>query len=389
MMRMQCLLTTLVLLSICCAGLAQDSKPNGDTESSGQASVDDDSSRTGVLTPPWSKSPVPPESPRIGRITAKELLRMYGIDESQLARFFDERPLDPDETETLLKVLYRMPFFRPLDIEHWVVKQPEWKAVVEAPRANRARFFSLAGRVKRVETVVLPPESQTVLAFTQYYRVKLELDSSPFEALICARRIPAAWPMDQAIDEPTRLNALFLKVGDVSSTRQLVFAADRVPWFPDRVDEEAGIEASQVALAQAGFDGSYFEDLRKRNRKRFNKQERESFYQMLAATSRLDHEQKKTAAKPLDIGSVLLEPEKFHGELYSFRGGLSHHDDSGAGRDSQADGSRPLLPTRSVLPARKPGHSCWKEEKRKGSASGNSQRVSDRVLRCELAWRNF
>ena len=70
-------------------------------------------------------------------------------------------------------------------------------------------------------------------------------------AIVYTREIPGAWMLQarqyELFDEPARCAALMLKVGDARDTNTyLLFAAPRIAWYPDRVNERlAMIEASR------------------------------------------------------------------------------------------------------------------------------------------------
>ena len=57
----------------------------------------------------------------------------------------------------------------------------------------------------------------------------LAIADSPYQAIVCTRRIPAAWKVGEPLDEPAAADGLFLKLGDETAEQpQLYFAAGRV-----------------------------------------------------------------------------------------------------------------------------------------------------------------
>src|SRR5438552_14699854 len=98
-----------------------------------------------------------------------------------------------------------------------------------------AKMVHMQGRIQRVERHDLLPEQAELFEFRHYYHVELGLADSPYVALVCARQVPAAWQLDVPLDERAEADGLFLKVGDAAADPpQLIFAASRVAWLPDR-----------------------------------------------------------------------------------------------------------------------------------------------------------
>src|SRR5262249_50696782 len=141
----------------------------------------------------------------------------------------------PSEEDVLIKVLYRFPSLGLDNLLRWRQRGIGWDQLAAAPAEHRTKIFPLSGRAKRVEKRQLLPEQIELYEFDHYYLVKLALDNSPYEALIAARHVPAAWSLDEPLDEAAQVDALFLKVGDaMADPPQLVFASGRVGWYPDR-----------------------------------------------------------------------------------------------------------------------------------------------------------
>ncbi len=253
---------------------------------------------------------------------ARELLELYGVDESHIRQLFDGRPAGIDEEEAIVRILFRLPQFGLDNVDRWAQSPVPGAAMVADPEAHRIQFFRLRGRVRRVERRELIPELARLYDFDSYYRVYLDRADDPHPVLVCARRVPEVWPLDQPLDEGARIDALFLKVGDdTQPPATLLFAADRVAWLPAEPRPEWDVTAHQVLLAQLGMDISLLADMRDRNRRPMGEQDREAFYQMLAAVRELTPgKAAEVRADPLDLAPLLLEPETQHGRLIRCRG---------------------------------------------------------------------
>jgi hypothetical protein len=233
----------------------------------------------------------PPTSPR-------EILERYEIGASQLEGFFSGEPLGPGEEDVLAKILFRIPRLGREFFEAWRIKDVTWDQLAASPGEYRAQLFALRGKATQVTEHRILPELAELVEFESYYRVRIELTDSPFQAIVCTRQIPASWQIGVPLSEPAATDGLFLKIGgsakvdgkeggDADPKPDLVFAAGRVAWFPDREQPANGIGPDQLALAAAGFDLGLFDDLRKANGRGLGDADREAFYQLLSAAPRL------------------------------------------------------------------------------------------------------
>jgi hypothetical protein len=271
---------------------------------------------------PWEAAPRTTEPILRPPTGPAEILERFDIGASQLESFFSGQPLSPSEEDVLVKILYRLPRLGLDNIERWRQQGVAWDQLAAAPADHRAKIFPLAGRVKRVEKQKLLPEQVELFEFSHYYRVTLALENSPYEALIAARSIPAAWPIDSPLDEPAQADAIFLKVGDsLAAQPQLVFAAGRVGWYPDRPDPASHIGPSQLALARLGMDLGLWDDIRESKEPALTAADREGFYQLLAVAGKPAARQLRAATTvPLDVVPLLEKPAEHFGEILPVQG---------------------------------------------------------------------
>jgi hypothetical protein len=271
---------------------------------------------------PWERKTREKDTPPPEITGPRALLDLLGIDASHLASLQDGHALGPDDEETVVKILYRLPAFPPDAEQRWCNNAPAWKPLIDSPEEHRTQMFSLAGRATRVEEVRLLPEAADRFEFAKYYRVTMQLDGAPNTAIVCTRGIPQVWPLDKPLQEPCRLTGLFLKVGDrIDEHAQLVFASQRVAWFPDQPSAEMGILPDHVYLAGLGMDIGLFDDIRDRNRKPLGVQDRDCFYQLLAAVGKADPiEFRERANRSLDLARVLGSTTTEPGRLETIQG---------------------------------------------------------------------
>ena len=266
--------------------------------------------------PPRVSEPIlrPPANPR-------EVLQRYDIGPSQIEGFFSGQPLMPSEEDVLVKILYRLPRLGLDNLQRWRQTKVTWDQLAAAPAEHRVEVFHVRGRVKQVTKQPLLPEQAELFEMEHYYRVQLELADSPYQALLLARRVPAAWELAVPLDEPAAADALFLKLGDAQEENPpLIFAAGRVAWFPDHASEAQQVGPSHVALAKLGMDAGQWELVRKTNGRGLVDEDREAFYQLLAAVGRPEASELRAVDRTLDVVPLLEKPAEHQGELLAAQG---------------------------------------------------------------------
>ena len=251
--------------------------------------------------------------------SAREWLVQAGLEDSEFESFQDGLPLQPDEHQSLLKILYRLPSLRVDRLHEWTEDEVPWDELLANTSPFRARVFRLDGQLLQVQSVRLDPDDATRWGFDQYYRLSIRVEefSQPLELLV--RKIPESWTAE-IVDQPIGAHGLFVRIarGEDASDKP-IFAASRVSWFPDRVDPSLGVDASHVRLAELRMDFSLFEDVR--DRIGLVSADRECFYQLLAAVGRSDPDLLESAAKSTSsIKPLLTDYRSQRGKLVAFDG---------------------------------------------------------------------
>jgi hypothetical protein len=313
-------------LAVTCSALVAATLAHSQDRSTDQPAAEKAESKPGPAASgalPWAKLPPrisepvlrPPTSPR-------EILQRYEIGPSQLEGFFHGQPLEAGEEDVLAKILLRYPRLGLDNIESWRRKDVTWDQLAAGPSDYRAEIFALRGRATRVQERKLLPELAELMEFEKYYQVTLTIDDSPYRALVCTRKIPAAWKIGEDIDEQAAADGLFLKLGiaEESSDPVLIFAAGRIAWQPDRPVPSAHITADQVALAKLGFDVGLFDDVRAGNGRGIGDNDREAFYQLLAALGRAPAGELHRAGAKLDLVALIEKPQEHHGDFLPVQG---------------------------------------------------------------------
>ena len=247
-------------------------------------------------------------------------LAQAGIDDSHWHQFVDGSALSEADEEALLKILFRLPrLFSHYDLEQAAHKEIPVN-ITEDPAPHRGKVFALRGKAVAVEQINLVPRLAQLFEFRHFYRVHIQQELYPRQVVLCTRTVPSAWKLQSIRDEPVQAWGLFLKLGKAVADRpQLVCAASRLAWLPSRPNPAAGIRKEHVLLAQHGMDAGLLESLQKTNRRRIQGADRECFYQLLATTTRISAKQLAPLTRPLNLETILTQPETQHGTLHRIR----------------------------------------------------------------------
>jgi len=225
----------------------------------------------------------------------RDVLAAFGITESFLERVDDGQPVQQEEMELLLRLVFYSYIFQPSEISDWAESPPNWSAVSDNLNAIRCKMFRVPGYVKRVTTEAIPPELSSRLGRKTYYLCEVAGDDG-ITYLVYARRVPRGWKLNDLIHEKTTVNGLFVKLTSMDpADPRPVLVTDRPAWFPDNL------------LGRLGMDCALFDDIDLTgiterflvpspsaeedeedplNRLRLTGRDRECFYQLMAAVER-------------------------------------------------------------------------------------------------------
>jgi hypothetical protein len=253
---------------------------------------------------------------------AREILERYDVGPSQLEMLLSGQPLSPAEEDVLVKILYHFPRLGLENIARWRERTADWDKVAAAPAEYRAKLFLLRGRAKRVEQAALLPEQSRLYELKHYYRVTIDLDDSPYEAIVAVRDVPAAWPVGEPIDERTECDAMFLKVGaGVDEKAPLLFVGQRVGWLPDQPEPEHHVAEPQLALANLGMDISLWDAVRASEDHALTAADREAFYRLLSVVGQPQAaDLSRVAAEKLNLVALLEKSAEHLGEVLPVAG---------------------------------------------------------------------
>jgi len=254
----------------------------------------------------------------------REMLDIMQVDASQRKHFLDDRSIE-DELETLGRVLFRLPRFAQVDVDRWAKPIDDVTEMQSNTDSYRFQMFDLHGELTDFRVHQVIPENVPRLGFREYFSVQIRHDNT--QSIIYTRTIPQKWLQaieQKPVGETVRAQALLLKrnvnrEGDENGEAQLIFAASRLNWHPSKPSRLFATTQDQVLLAQLGMDIDRLSDLVQRSKMTAN--DRECFYQALAAVQHAEPEQlAKLGKQEFDIAKMIQHPEAVGGELYTLHG---------------------------------------------------------------------
>ena len=272
----------------------------------------------GKTVPPFG-APGTARSPVRGLASPRQLLDLFGIDESHLRFLIDGEAILAEDIDVVSKILMRFPDLGQKNILRWVSPTVPWEELVREVEKHRVDFFRVEGIVRRVERQKIIPEAATLYGFDHFFWVLVETPGRQ-RVQIATRTIPSSWRLDRPISEPVAATAMYLKHAvQQDGTGFYLFASGRIEWYPRAPSEDLQVNEGMAALAGMGMDVSLFDDVRSRNRRSIGAQEQDCFYRLLEL---LEKDIQPLAIKPgaIELTGLLRSPGKHHGDYLEARG---------------------------------------------------------------------
>ena len=320
-----------VWLATCVSGVhAQTPSSTKSADASQSKSAEQPESQSPGQTPkrrlgglPWADERDEIRPTRVRLPSPRKMLEVgFDIGASQLTALTDGQPLQSDDEETVLRILFAIRRFQPDDMEQWRRDLPPWSELSDGPDALRTEVFDLHGRVRGFEQRELLPEVERLFQRKHYYVVNVvnAKDDVPME--VCCLEIPESWKKASSLNERIQAYGMFLKLGgEVGGRASYVFATSRISWRPDSATQIPNVSTSEQYLAELGVDISLFEVARERNgRSRMGAEDREAFYQVKDAASRADSSQVKQISRPFSLTGAIQKPQPLQGGFFTVRG---------------------------------------------------------------------
>ncbi|MCA9152345.1 MAG: hypothetical protein KDA92_23745 [Planctomycetales bacterium] len=226
-----------------------------------------------------------------------DILAKLGFDESVARLIEDGTPLNDNDAEPLIRLLFLLPRIDVMQRFGWRQdpSATDLDTLTADVVANRLKMRTLFGRVRALRKITLGPEISQRFGFAAYYQ--LELDTSPTRDAgtdsqgtiqLCVRQLPARW---QTLDVPEAglpisADGFFFKLASQPNEEpRWVFVADQIGWHPQAADAQRNVTTGAARLGSAGMNVALFDDLIQGQP--LVQEDREAFYQMLWTVRRM------------------------------------------------------------------------------------------------------
>ncbi len=272
----------------------------------------------------------------------REQFRALGVEDAYFDRLADGGPMTRHERETLLRILFRLRIFPPVDLDSWAMDADLLETAIQRPKDYRGLIFRLHGRVTDIRPFTPPPEAAERYELKKYYRCRLKLDALEKPIIVYTENVPKQWQRGAKPNASCGALGVFLKLatpagatagsagataGSVGATAGSagatagsagatagssssagatpVFVAPRLAWYQNNL------------LGRLGMDTGLFDTVE--DRKPLTKKDRAAFYEMLVAVGRTKPGQllRQAEAKLPKIPAKWRETNRKGQEFYS------------------------------------------------------------------------
>ncbi|GAA4424852.1 hypothetical protein GCM10023155_11360 [Bremerella cremea] len=284
-------------------------------------------------TPMAEPEPSKPATPDFANMSSREFFAMIDFGPSYLEMLIDGEPLAQGEQEAVIRAVTRLRRLQPHRITRWLSLETPWQELLDNPKQHRLDFFLLTGTVQAVREVSVPAEAIENVGLATYYEVDVRFDETEGNAqgTIIVEQIPQAWrvalnPEKNVVGERFSCPGIFLKSYErEDGQRGYVFVSPKLSWHPEKPNPALGVTPALVRLAEQGMDIGELSHVV--DRAKFEGLEREPFYQMMAAVTRLPIDQ-QMATSDKDVSQLLtlpknglmVSPETYRGEFIPLYG---------------------------------------------------------------------
>lgn len=232
----------------------------------------------GVNEPPRDSQPADPTQFR-------QLLELAGWDSTRLESIAAGTELTEADRDELAQLLWRLRTFDGPQLASWARAGKSFPEITADPASHRGELVLLTGNVTKAERLELPAELATRLDMPDYFQCEMKLDGDAGVATILTGRIPKAWLEMPTLHEPAAADGVFIKqLAPSGEMKDGLFVSSDIAWKPTK-PLPPFVSFGASVLGGLGVDVGLLDGLRQR--RPLSGQEREAFYQILAAMSRI------------------------------------------------------------------------------------------------------
>lgn len=239
--------------------------------------------------------------------SSRDMLALRGVLD-RLDAVSDEAELPPRGDELLWRMLYVVRRLSLVDLHRWTRPELTVEGIRENPSASRGAVVAWRGTVTRTTAEELPPEVAERFDLSRYYRCELQVAEGMPPIAVYSLVVPKAWHCGEPLDERAEVRGLFVRLA--GSDRSPVLVAPRVAWYPATV------------LGDIDMDVGLFDELK--GRRELTGNDRECFYQLLAAAGRIGGRQLSRAVpregRNASVLPLFKQPDEQRGRLVELTG---------------------------------------------------------------------
>ncbi|HVA47330.1 MAG TPA: hypothetical protein VNH11_13255 [Pirellulales bacterium] len=238
--------------------------------------------------------------------SSRDMLKLLGVLD-RLDSISDDADFPPQGDELLWRMLYAVRRFSLLDLHRW--KQDVSPEKVERdPGQMRGAVVAWRGSVTRVTVEELPAEAAERFDLPRYYRCELAIAEGSPPVVVYSLAVPRAWHIDGPLHARAEVRGLLVRL--TASERSPVVVARRLAWYPETV------------LGDLDMDVGLFDELSPRPE--WTDDDRECFYQLLAAAGRAGARQLARAVpkngRNAPVTPLFNRPDQQRGRLVELTG---------------------------------------------------------------------
>jgi hypothetical protein len=207
----------------------------------------------------------------------------------------------------LLAVVRR---FSLLDMDRWKQAKLSPEVLQKDPAGERGALVAWTGTVTRVAHHALPAETAERFNLAGYYRCEMAIANSEARAVVYALAVPKDWLSAEKLNERASVSGIFVRLAEEETASAPVVVARRVAWHPPTI------------LGDLDMDVGLFDELSPRSE--VAAEDRECFYQLLAAVGRAGTRQLSRAVAPegrnAPVVPLFNNPNEQRGRLVELTG---------------------------------------------------------------------
>ena len=260
-----------------------------------------------TFSPAWAADDAAP----IGN--PRELFELLGAPPAALAPPIVKSDFVSGGDDHLWRLLYAVRRFPLAKFDQWKQTVVPVADVLAMPEFYHAQIIAWSGRVERVAKLPLPAKAAESFDLPHYYRCEIAIGPDRAPAVVYCLAVPAAWKVGEPIDQPAAVAGFLVRLSangdddDGNKVVRPVLIARRIAWFPPNM------------LGDLQMDAGLFDELDPRPA--MTAEDRECFYQLLAAVGRAGTRQLlRQAPAECPVEPLFNNPHHQHGKLVALTG---------------------------------------------------------------------